>query len=153
MPRKITIDKAVMMEEIRTLVSDGKTVSLTVRGNSMNPMIVDRRDSMTLGPWKDSDLRRGCVALVRDKRGEYLIHRIIHRNGNQLTLLGDGNIRITEKADIDDVIAIMHSLERKGRTITTDSILWKTYSWAWMFLEPVRRWPLGLWRRLSLRQD
>ena len=107
MPRKITIDKAVMMEEIRTLVSDGRTVSLTVRGNSMNPMIVDRRDCMTLGPWKDSDLRRGCVALVRDKRGEYLIHRIIHRNGNRLTLLGDGNIRITEEADTTDVIAIM----------------------------------------------
>ena len=153
MPRKITIDKAVMMEEIRTLVSDGKTVSLTVRGNSMNPMIVDRRDRMTLGPWKDADLRRGCVALVRDKRGEYLIHRIIHRKGEHLTLLGDGNIKITEEADTTDVIAIMHSLERKGRIITTDSLLWKTYSLIWMFLEPVRRWPLGLWRRMFMRQE
>lgn len=149
MIRTKTIDKGLMSEEIRVLISEGHSVSITVRGNSMNPLIVDRRDKMTLGPWKDTDLHRGCVAFVRDSRGEYLIHRIIRREGDILTLLGDGNINMTETADVKDVIGIMHSIERKGRTITSDSLLWKAYSWIWMTLEPVRRWPLGLWRKLN----
>lgn len=146
-----SVDNKLMAEEIRKLISEGNAPTFTVRGNSMNPMIVDRRDSMTLGPWTDSDLRKGCVAFVRDTRGNYLIHRIIKRDGSILTLLGDGNIKKTETADVNDVIGIMYSIERKGRTIKVESLTWKVYSWIWMTLEPIRRWPLGLWRRLFLR--
>ena len=139
-----------MMEEIRTLISEGKTVSLTVKGNSMNPFLVSMRDQMTLGPWKDEDLKKGCVALVKDSRGSYLIHRIIKRDENTVTLLGDGNIGFTETATFDNVIGIMYSVTRKGREWASDSLLWRFYSWAWMLLTPVRRWPLGLWRKLFL---
>ena len=66
MTKTITIDKAVMMEEIRKMISEGKTVTITLKGNSMNPFIVHLRDQMTLGPWKDEDIRKGTVALVRD---------------------------------------------------------------------------------------
>ncbi|MBR5615977.1 MAG: S24/S26 family peptidase [Clostridia bacterium] len=150
MSKTLIIDKAVMMEEIRKLVSEGMSATITVKGNSMNPFIVDRRDRITLGPFEDEELRRGCVALVRDVRGEYLVHRVISREGDMVTLLGDGNLRMTEKAHESDVIALMRSVERKGRRVSVDSFVWKAYSWLWMFLEPVRRWPLGLWRRLFL---
>lgn len=150
MSKTLIIDKAVMMEEIRQLVSEGMNVTITVKGNSMNPFIVDRRDRITLGPFTDEELRRGCVALVRDVRGEYLIHRVIARDGSMVTLLGDGNLRATEKAHVSDVIALMRSVERKGRTVSVESPLWKAYSWLWMFLQPVRRLPLGIWRRLFL---
>lgn len=139
-----------MMEEIRELISEGRTVSLTVKGNSMNPFLVSMRDQMTLGPWKDEDIRKGCVALVKDNRNNYLIHRIIERNGNSVTLLGDGNVGFTETATFDNIIGVMYSVTRKGRVWTTESVVWRLYSWFWMFLTPVRRWPLGLWRRLFL---
>ena len=137
-----------MMEEIRALISEGKTVKLTVKGNSMNPFLVSMRDQMTLGPWKDEDLKKGCVALVKDSRGSYLIHRIIKRDEKTVTLLGDGNIGLTETATFDNVIGIMYSVTRKGREWASDSLMWRFYSWAWMLLTPVRRWPLGLWRKL-----
>ena len=139
-----------MMEEIRQLVAEGISTTITVKGNSMNPFIVDGRDRITLGPFKDNELRRGCVALVRDIRGEYLVHRVIARDGDMVTLLGDGNVRGTEKAHVSDVIALMRSVERKGRTVSVDGFIWKSYSWLWMLLEPVRRWPLALWRKLFL---
>ncbi len=139
-----------MMEEIRGLISEGKTVSITVKGNSMNPFLVSMRDKITLGPWKDKDIKKGCVALVKDVRGIYVIHRIIERKDNVVTLLGDGNRGMYEKATLDNIIGIMHSVDRKGRTWTTDSLLWRIYSWTWMLLTPVRRWPLGLWRKLFL---
>lgn len=150
MAKKMVIEKAVMMEEIRGMVSEGLSVTISVKGNSMNPFIVDGRDQITLGPFKEEDLRRGCVALVRDVRGEYLVHRIISRKGDTVILLGDGNLCMTEKALVSEVIAIVRSIERKGHSISTDSFIWRAYSWIWMALKPVRKWPLGLWRRLFL---
>lgn len=138
-----------MMEQIRTLISEGKTVSLTVKGNSMNPFMVHLRDQITLGPWKDEDIKSGTVALVKDMRGNYLIHRIIHRDSNTVTLLGDGNICMTETATFDNIIGIMYSITRKGRNWTSDSLPWRTYSWLWKVLTPLRRYPLGIWRRLN----
>ena len=149
MSKTITIDKAIMMEEIRTLISEGKTVTITVKGNSMNPFMVHLRDQITLGPWKDEDIKPGTVALVRDLRGNYMIHRIIRRDAETVTLLGDGNIGMTETATFDNIIGIMHSITRKGHCWKVDGLLWRTYSWMWKVLTPLRRYPLGLWRRLN----
>ena len=149
MAKTIIKDKAVMMEQIRELIAEGKTVTLTVKGNSMNPLMVHLRDQITLGPWKDEDIKAGTVALVKDIRNNYLIHRIIRRDVNTVTLLGDGNINMTETATFDNIIGIMLSITRKGRVITTDSFCWKSYSWLWRILTPVRRYPLALWRKLN----
>ncbi len=151
MTKTIIKDKGIMMEEIRTLVAEGKTVTLTVKGNSMNPFIVHLRDRMTIGPWKDEDIRKGTVALVKDTRGNYVIHRIIRREEDSVTLLGDGNVGFTETATLDNIIGIMHNIDRKGRIWTSESAMWRLYSWFWMTLTPLRRYPLALWRKLFLR--
>ncbi len=149
MAKTITKCNALMMEEIRDLISQGKTVTITAKGNSMNPFIVHMRDQITLGPWNDEDLRKGTVALVKDSRDSYLIHRIIRRDKETVTLLGDGNIGYTECATLDNVIGIMHSITRKGHTWKSTDKLWRAYSWLWSILTPVRRLPLGIWRRLN----
>ena len=138
-----------MLEQIRTLISEGKTVQITVKGNSMNPFMVHLRDQITLGPWKKEDIRKGTVALVRDIRGNYLIHRIIKVDNDVVTLLGDGNINLTERATFDNIIGIMYSVTRKGRTRPADGFFWRAYSWIWKALTPIRRYPLGVWRRLN----
>lgn len=117
----------------------------------MNPFFVSLRDQMTLGPWKDEDIRKGCVALVRDTRGNYLIHRIIRRQDDTVTLIGDGNIGLYETARLEEIIGIMYGMTRKGKVWSADSKIWKLYSWFWMLILPVRRWPLGLWRRIFLK--
>jgi hypothetical protein len=114
----------------------------------MNPFIVHLRDQMTLGPWKDEDIRKGTVALVKDEHGNYLIHRIIKREEDKVILLGDGNIGIFETATMDNVIGIMHAITRKGRTYTPKSLTWRLYSALWTLITPVRRYPLALWRRI-----
>jgi hypothetical protein len=147
--RKIAIDKEMVYQEISKFVAEGKTVSLTVKGYSMNPFLVHLRDQITLGPWTDSDIRKGTVALVRDVRGNVLIHRIIRREGNIIILEGDGNIGLQEKATLESIAGIMHSITRKNRTYSSTSFIWKAYSWIWMVLRPVRLYPLVLWRKLN----
>ena len=152
MAKTIIKDKALIMEEIRVLISEGRTVSLTVKGNSMNPFMVHLRDQITLGPWTDSQIRKGTVALVKDIRGNYLIHRIIRRGTDTVTLLGDGNLGMTETATFDNIIGIMYSITRKGHVWNAESLVWRTYSWLWTILTPLRRYPLGLWRRLNKKK-
>ena len=145
-------DQTLMMEEIKQLISEGKTVSISAKGYSMNPFIMHLRDQITLGPWSDDQIRKGAVVLAKDIRGCYVIHRIIKRDGNKLTLMGDGNIGITETANIKDIIGLMHSVTKKGRTYSVQSLRWRLYSCFWKMLTPVRRYPLALWRRLHPQQ-
>ena len=121
----IVKEQGVMMQEITRLVSEGKTISISAKGYSMNPFIVHLKDQITLGPWTDDQIRKGAVVLVKDIRGCYLIHRIIKREGNVLTLMGDGNIGIIETAYIEDVIALMHAVIKKRRTYSVKSLSWR----------------------------
>ena len=141
-----------MMEEIRTLISEGRTVELTAKGYSMNPFIMHLRDLIVLGPWKDEDIRKGAVVLVKDIKGNYVIHRIIRREGSRMTLMGDGNVGLTEQAEVKDILGLMLGVKRKGRTYRTNSLAWRLYSWFWQLITPVKRYPLALWRRLHPQQ-
>ena len=59
--RKRIIPNEVLLPEVARLISEGHTVTLTVRGNSMNPFLVDRRDRIVLGPFTDNDLHLNTV--------------------------------------------------------------------------------------------
>ena len=114
----------------------------------MNPFIVHLRDQVTLGPWEDSDIKEGVVVLIKDEKGNCLMHRIIHIEGDMLTLMGDGNLERKETAYVKDIVGVMTAVIKKGRPIPVTSLRWRLYSWIWHMLTPVRRYPLGLWRRL-----
>ena len=141
-------DQTIIMEEICRLISEGHTVTITAKGYSMNPFIVHMRDQITLGPWKDEQIRKGAVVLVKDNRGHYLIHRIIRRDGGLIHLMGDGNVGIKETASVGNIIGIVTAITKKKRTYRTDGPIWRLYSWIWGLLTPVRRYPIALWRRL-----
>lgn len=145
-------EQGVMMQEISRLISEGKTISISAKGYSMNPFIVHMKDQITLGSWTDDQIKKGAVVLVKDVRGCYIIHRIIKREGNVLTLMGDGNIGIIETAYVEDIIALMHAVIKKGRTYSVNSLSWRLYSWFWKLLTPVRHYPLAVWRRLHPQQ-
>lgn len=148
----IVKEQNIMMTEIARLVSEGHTVSITAKGYSMNPFIVHMEDQLTLGQWKDEDIRRGAVVLVKDDRGNYLIHRVIKRKGNKILLMGDGNIGLKETASVENIIGLLESVTKKGRTYPVTGPAWRLYSLIWRLLRPFRRYPLALWRHLNPQQ-
>ena len=140
------------MAEIVKLISEGHTVTITAKGYSMNPFIVHMKDEITLGPWEDHMIRKGAVVLVKDNRGMFVLHRIISRKGDHIRLMGDGNIGITEDASTKNIIGLMTAVTNKGRTYRTEGLTWRLYSWFWQMITPMKRYPLGLWRRLHPQQ-
>lgn len=147
--KKRTIANDVLLPKVSELIAAGHTVTLTVRGHSMNPFLCDRRDRVMLAPCTDADLHPGTVVLAREAgTGRYLLHRIVCRQGTLLTLQGDGNVGLTETAHTHEVIAVMRAALRKGRQYSTDGYTWRTYSRLWRLLRPARRWLLAIIRRI-----
>lgn len=148
METKKIIPNEVLLPEVARLIEEGHTVTITVRGNSMNPFLVDRRDRVTLGSFNADDLQPGMAVLARDLTGRIIFHRIIRLSGDALILQGDGNLAQTEETNIRLVMGLMTEAIRKGKRYAADSRTWRLYSYWWMKLKPVRRWLLALFRRL-----
>ena len=133
------------------MIDEGHTTTFRVRGFSMRIFLEDRRDKVILGPC--SEVHCGDVVLAEILPQKYVLHRVIKKEGDHLTLKGDGNLYGTEKCREKDVIGIAIGFIRKGRE-KPDLVTgwkWKTYSKIWLFLSPVRRWILGVYRRLPFR--
>ena len=145
---KKSLPNDLLIPEVAELIRQGHTVTLTARGNSMNPFIVDRRDRVVLSPCADAQLQPGAVVLALTDDRRYVLHRIVRRQGNELTLLGDGNLHQTERTDTSRVIGLLTAVIRKGRTYSTSGAVWLRYSRWWRRLTPVRRWVLAVYRRI-----
>ena len=137
-----------ILPEIEGLLADGYSVTLTVRGESMNPFLVDRRDRVRLMPVSAAELKRGMVVLAGTGGGRFVLHRIVARQDRQrFTLMGDGVLRSTETVTAEDIYAKVTEVFRKGRRYRCGGWTWRLYSYLWRFFTPLRRSLLALWRR------
>ncbi len=72
------------------LVNEGLCVTFPVKGYSMLPFIVGSKESVDLV--KPENIRVGHVVLAWVEGCRYVVHRIVAIHGNQVVLMGDGNI-------------------------------------------------------------
>lgn len=144
----VTIPNEILMKETARLIAEGHTVTHVVRGNSMNPFLVDKRDKVVLAAVDAAQLRPGQMVLARESRGQIVLHRIISRNNQALVLMGDGNICGTEQTTVSDVIAVVTHFIRKGKTYDCSRKGWKILSAIWVSIKPARGIALAIWRRM-----
>ena len=142
----IELPNDIFLKDVRELLSEGHTVTLRVRGNSMRPFLEDRRDSIVLTTVTHINI--GDAVLAEIAPGRYVFHRIIAIDGENVTLMGDGNVNGTEHCTKADIKANALAVVRKGKTYSTDGKRWKRYSALWVRLRPLRRWLLAIHRRL-----
>lgn len=148
--RTIEIPNEILIPKVKEVIERGATATLRVKGHSMRIFLSNGRDLVTLVAPERENLRVGDVVLAEIQPKVYVLHRIIKRTQDQLTLMGDGNVGTTETCTINDVIGIVTLFYRKGRT-KPDSVngwKWKTYSRIWLTLTPFRRYILAIHRRL-----
>jgi len=90
-------------------IKAGNSVRLTVRGNSMSPLLLDGVDIVTLHPFIPENLKTGDVILFR-YREVFLLHRIIEIQGNnsperKIITKGDA-LEQKEEIGFSDVVAV-----------------------------------------------
>lgn len=139
-------DNEIIEEAVR-LVEDGVSVTLPVNGNSMLPFIIGGKESVILQ--KPEQLIVGDVVLAWADGYRYVVHRIIHIDGDNVTLMGDGNLIGTEHCFLNDIKAVAtHVVDAKERTHYLYNRWRKSAAKIWFWLRPMRRYLLAIYRRL-----
>ena len=127
-----------MFSVVRDLLLEGSPVKVAVKGQSMLPFFISGA-KVSLRPIRPEDFRKYNVVLA-DTGHNFVIHRIIALDGDRVTLLGDGNIYGTESMTRDKVYGIIDC-----------SHTHLFFARIWLWLRPVRRYPLAILRRITPR--
>ena len=148
--REIKLSNAEFLPEIVKLMDEGHTVTLRLRGFSMRPFLEDNRDKALMT--KATNPKVGDPVLAEIEPKHFVLHRIIAIDGDNVTLRGDGNLG-NEYCTLSDVKGAVIGFYRKGRTTLdrTDGWKWRTYSFFWTRLYPIRRYLLAFYRRIWLK--
>lgn len=141
-------DNKIIQEAIK-LVEDGICVTFPVDGRSMLPFIIGGKDSVILE--KPSKPEMGDIVLAWVDNCRYVVHRIIDLHDDTVILMGDGNIRGTEKCHQDDIKAkVTHVVDAKGNRHRIDTRKYRWGAFLWGKLRPVRRYLLFIYKHIWL---
>ena len=136
---KVVLPNDVVLGEVSRLLHEGREVVMTPKGNSMRPFIRGQVDNVRLQPIKV--LKVGDIVLAR-YNGRYVLHRIIAIEGDQVTLMGDGNLQGVEqvlKSDVTGVVVEIITPEGEKRR-PSNGLVWRK-------LLPFRKYLLKIYRK------
>lgn len=130
-----TIANRELFGIVRDTLLEGHTVRVSVNGESMLPFFRSG-STITLRPIGKEDIRKYNVVMA-DAGDSFVVHRIIEVGEKEVTLLGDGNYIGTERVSHDKIYGVVDC-----------SALQLFFAKIWLWLRPVRRYPLALFRRV-----
>lgn len=141
------IPDSVIFESAAEMLSEGHSVVLRPKGNSMLPFIHGSLDNVKLE--RLGQVLAGDIVLARLNPDKYILHRVYYIDGEKLTLMGDGNNRGQEHCLTSDVIGTVTEIIRSsGRSVDARSRAELRRARLWRRLLPLRRYILGVYRRL-----
>lgn len=141
---KRTFPNDVLLGEVAAVLSEGREAVIAPTGRSMLPFIREGRDRVVLRRLEHMEV--GDIVLARIGSG-YVMHRIVARDGDALTLMGDGNLRGQEHCSVSDVIGtVVEILRPSGQRRTPGP------GRLWRALRPVRRWLLAFYKIFVLKE-
>ena len=144
------ISNDIFFAEVERLLGEGGEVVITIRGNSMQPMLRDSREKVVLRRYEGDELQRGDVMLFR-YRGGYVLHRVVSIEGERIVFAGDGNYKLYEQATTKDIVARMVAYVKDGRRVECTDREWLRYSRVGLALPmQLRRVILGVKRRIKI---
>lgn len=130
-----TIANRELFAIVRDTLLEGSTVRVAVNGQSMLPFFRSG-STITLRPIKEGDIRKYNVVMA-DVGEAFAVHRIIEVGEEYVTLLGDGNYLGTERVTRDKIYGVVDC-----------SALHIFFAKIWLWMRPVRRFPLAIFRRV-----
>ena len=141
------------MDELLPIISEtvksGQDVTITVTGNSMRPLWFHLQNNVTLTGCDPYTLKKGDVPLYRRADGKYVLHRIIKVNKDTFDLVGDGQYRIETGLEKFRVIAVAKGFTKGNKHFTVNNVIYKSYSFLWSILLPVRRYIFAAYSRIK----
>lgn len=123
------------LEEV--LERDGRLTYTNV-GVSMMPLLKQGRDLFTIEKKTGERCRKYDVALYRLKPNVYVLHRIVEVREHDYVFLGDNCVNREYGITDDDILGVMTSFVRRGRTCRVEDVRYRMYVWLWTHTERLR---------------
>ncbi len=126
---KIMLSQAhELIEEV--LNNEGEIV-LTVMGNSMFPMLRNKKDSVCIVKVKDKVLKKYDIPLFVRDDGKYILHRVVGIKSDGYVVLGDNQYTKEYSVKHSQVIGVVKGFWRDGKYISCDDIFYNVYVRLW----------------------
>lgn len=106
----MNVDNEIYFALVDDQLAEGQTVRIVLRGTSMLPTLREG-DVLSLAPVAGTP-SVGDVVLFR-YGGRHLLHRVVSRDGDRLTMQGD-NCYNTESCEVKDVVGRLVHVNRLG---------------------------------------
>ncbi len=103
----------------------GKTVTSFTVGDSMEPLLYDRKTHVFLRK-AEGVLQRNDIPLYRRPTGEYVLHRIIRVGEDCYYIRGDNRTGL-EKVPMDWVLGVVTQIYRNGKYISVTDPGYRLY--------------------------
>lgn len=125
-----TIDNALFFNEIEQLLAQGKAVTITTKGESMAPFLINNNDKVIVEQLPSGKLQKGMIVIARLPNQTYVMHRIVNIS-KEITLMGDNN-NSQEIITPDAIIGYISSkISPNGEVINYGSLAWNWFAfWA-----------------------
>lgn len=145
-PEVRTVEPEQLMADLLRTLEHTEPVPLVISGSSMDPFLVHGRDTVFLCKPK-GPVKRGDMLLYRRSNGQYILHRV-YRVGEQLTMIGDGQLGLEPGICPEQVQAVVCAVRRKGKLLKPGHPIWVFYEKIWIRMIRGRARMLGLYRRI-----
>ncbi len=149
MMKRISISNPLFVDIVREEVAAGGEIRIGAKGHSMRPFIRDGMDELILHPCNEYSFRKGAILLAELGEHRQVAHRVCRVEGEEITLRGDANLRLTELCGRADVIAEVVAVVRKGKRVEKGSPCWNRFRYLWPQTPFARRVALKLFTLLS----
>lgn len=131
------VDTVQYVSMLRSLVEEGKDVSLLISGSSMTPFLVHHRDTILFGQ-PNRELRKGDMVFYQRRDGRFVMHRIYKVKPEGYYIVGDAQTEIEGPVERDQIFALVKKAQRKGKWIGPENFWWKFFEKVWINLVPIR---------------
>ena len=148
--KRTILPPEVLLEEYRRILAEEPEVAalpLVISGSSMTPFLADGRDTVYLARL-ERPVRRGDMLLYQRIGGQYVLHRVwkAEKDGT-FTMGGDAQTELEHGIREAQIIAIVTSVVRKGKSMAPGGFWWEFFEKVWIRMVPLR--PL-FWKAYSL---
>ncbi len=143
------IKSSELFPVIKEILKEGKTVWITVTGNSMYPFLREDMDSVELSAATLENIRKGDIVLIRRLTGEYILHRVIRKEEDCFYMVGDAQRWIEGPLKPEQLIAVVIEIKRKNHQFTCKNLMWRLMVGFWINIVPFRNYFIKAIRAFS----
>lgn len=131
-----TVSTEALLPFLLELLSEGKSVNMTVTGYSMMPLFRHGRDSVVLKlPEK---LRKYDIVLYVQEDGKAILHRIVKCGKKGYMIVGDNQMELDGPIAPEQIKAVVTSFYHGGKEYSVTVWWYRLYSFIWGYCRLLR---------------